>query len=245
MKVLGVIPARYKSSRYPGKPLVKIHGKPLVIWVAEIAVKALGNENVVVATEDERIFNVVEEWGYKSIMTTDNCLTGTDRLWEVAQQIHADIYINIQGDEPMVSPSDILRIQDARLKNPNLIINGYYPISSDEDPHSVNIPKVIFDESENLIYMSRLALPGVKGAESPKTFYKQVCIYAFTYDELKAFGTKGEKTNLEKYEDIEILRFLEMGFKIKMVKTSTVSLAVDVPEDIARVEQAMKTKGFV
>lgn len=240
MKALGVIPARYKSSRFPGKALVEINGKPLIICVTEIAVEALGKENVIVATEDKRILDVVKKWGFKGIMTSDKCLTGTDRLWEVAQEIHADMYINIQGDEPMVLPSDIVKIVNARLENPSQIVNGYHPIAADEDPHSVNIPKVIFDENKRLIYMSRLALPGVKGGDLPNVYFKQVCIYAFTYAELEAFGNKGAKTYLEAYEDIEILRFLEMGYTVKMVKTSSVSLAVDVPEDVQIVENAMK-----
>ena len=239
MDVLGIIPARYKSTRYPGKPLVPILGKPLVIHVAEKAVAALGKENVVIATEDKRIYDEVEKWGYKGIMTTDKPLTGTDRLWEVAQQIKADYYINIQGDEPMVAPSDIKKVLEARIENPDRIINGYIQISEEEDPESVNIPKVIFDENERMIYMSRRALPGSKSGNKPNKYYKQVCIYAFNFEELKAFGERKEKTWLESYEDIEILRFLEMGFSIKMVEMSIASLAVDIPEDVQRVENAM------
>ena len=240
MKVIGVIPARYKSSRFPGKPLVEIHGKPLVIYVAEKTVEALGKDAVYVATEDQRIFDVVEKWGYQAIMTTDKPLTGTDRIWEVAQQIPADFYVNVQGDEPMLNPSDIQKITQKRLENPKEIINGYCKIGSDEDPESVNIPKVIFDENERLIYMSRKALPGLKGTTVIPDYYKQVCIYAFTYNELKAFGEKGGKTRLERYEDIEILRFLEMGYTIRMVETTGASLAVDVPGDVEKVEHAMK-----
>lgn len=236
MKILGVIPARYKSSRFPGKPLVLISGKPLVIHVCEKVEMALGRENFVVATEDVRIVNEVLKWGFSAILTTDNPKTGTDRLWEVAQQIKADIYINIQGDEPLINPLDIKNVYNARINEPDFITNGYCAITSNEDPFSLNIPKVVFNKNKELLYMSRMAIPGIKGQGVLPTYYKQVCIYTFTYNELKAFGERQEKTYLESFEDIEILRFLEMGYKIKMIETSGASLAVDVPEDIQKVE---------
>lgn len=240
MKVIGVIPARYKSTRYPGKPLVSILGKPLVIHVAEKVERALGKENVYIATEDSRIKEAVEAYGYKVIMTTDKPLTGTDRLWEVAQQNKADIYINVQGDEPMVNPDDILRIVEAKKDCYNIVINGMTAISDTEDPNSINIPKVLVNQQDDLIYMSRLPIPGVKDAKVGLPAYlKQVCIYAFNYEELKAFGEMNAKSYSELYEDIEILRFLDLGKKIKMIRTSANSLAVDVPEDVAKVEKAL------
>lgn len=238
---IGVIPARFQSTRFPGKPLVKIINRPLVIHVAEKAAAALGKDKVFVATEDQRIFNVVEDWGYNAIMTSDKHLTGTDRLWEVAKKIPAQYYLNIQGDEPMVEPKDILKVLDERRKEPDSIVNGYIEIGDKEDPNSVNIPKVIFDEKERMIYMSRKPLPNSKTEAKPSVFYKQVCIYAFNYDELRAFGNRRAKTFLESYEDIEILRFLEMGYPIKMVKMSKASLAVDVPEDVSILEEALRT----
>jgi len=237
--VLGIIPARYKSSRFPGKPLVNILGKPLVIHVAEKVSEALGKENFVVATEDQRIADEVARWGYVAVMTSDRPRTGTDRLWEVAQQMEAKIYLNIQGDEPMVKPEDILRIYRTKSDFPDHIINGYTEVGIDEDPGSVNIPKVIINENEELVYMSRLPIPGIKRRDVTPQYFKQVCIYAFSFEELRAFGERGAKTYLESFEDIEILRFLEMGHKIKMVKTQCSSLAVDVPEDLAGVTKAM------
>lgn len=241
MKVIGVIPARYKSSRYPGKPLVNILGKPMIIHVAEKAAAALGIGNTYIATEDQRIIDCAQQYGYKAVMTADTHLTGTDRLWEVSQKIEADIYINIQGDEPMLNPDDIAMIANKRVQFPEYIINGMAPLSPGDDVTSVNIPKVLTDLNCNLIYMSRLAIPGIKGVSDRVPAYrKQVCIYAFTAAELAAFGEYGKKTPAESFEDIEILRFLEMGYKIKMVETSKNSLAVDIPEDVARVEEAMK-----
>jgi 3-deoxy-manno-octulosonate cytidylyltransferase (CMP-KDO synthetase) len=243
MKVLGVIPARYASSRYPGKPLVDILGKPLVIRVAERTAAALGNENVVIATEDTRIIEVVEQWGYRSVMTTNKPPTGTDRLWEVAQKMEADVYINVQGDEPLILPKDILKILEHKRENPDVVINGYQQISTEEDPESVNIPKVVFAENGDLLYMSRRALPGTKSGTPCEAYYKQVCIYGFSYGELKTFGEHNGKTRLESYEDIEILRFLELGYKVRMVELSGSSLAVDVPEDVQIVEQAIIKSG--
>lgn len=240
MKVIGVIPARFKSSRFPGKPLVKILGKPMIIHVAEIVEKAIGKENTFVATDDEKIKIEVEKYGYQVVMTPSNCLTGTDRVWEVAKVISADIYINIQGDEPMLNPDDIKRIADIKVQYPDTIINGMFPLNADEDPHSVNIPKVLVNKNCDLIYMSRLAIPGMKEKnEDQPVYYKQVCIYAFNYKELEAFGNCKEKAEFEKYEDIEILRFLDLGIPIKMVQTSRTSLAVDIPDDVKKVEDAM------
>lgn len=240
MKVIGIIPARYKSSRFPGKPLVSINGVPLVIRVCRLASEALGLQNVYVATEDQRIVDLVNEYGYQSILTSDEHLTGTDRLSEVASKITADIYINIQGDEPMVNPQDILNIVEEKKKFPNYVINGVTRILDVEDPHSVNIPKVLMNKNNDLIYMSRLAIPGIKGTSEKPMYLKQVCIYAFTKDELLKFGEQKFKAEFEKFEDIEILRFLDLGVKVKMVYTDHNSLAVDIPEDVYKVEDALK-----
>lgn len=235
-EVLGVIPARYKSSRFPGKPLEKILGKPMIIHVAEKVEKALGRENTIIATDDVRIVEVVESFGYQSIMTSDTHKTGTDRLYEVSQKIDAKMYINIQGDEPIINPDDIMEIVKEKNKYPDHIINGYTPISNLEDPESYNIPKVVFDENKELLYMSRLPIPAVKSGKMRPVYNKQVCIYAFNKKELKAYGERKEKSVLESFEDIEILRFLEMGYTIKMTLTESTSLAVDVPDDILKVE---------
>lgn len=241
MRSVVLIPARYGSSRYPGKPLVPLLGKPMVLWVAELSAKAVGVENVYVATEDSRIADVVIAAGFNAVMTTDNCLTGTDRLAEAALQIKADIYINVQGDEPIINPEDIQRAINAKQQDMSAIVNGFCWISEHENPESVNIPKVITTENNTLIYMSRKTLPGFKDAKcAPKRYKKQVCIYAFTADELAAFQAFGRKSELEFSEDIEILRFLELGKTIRMYETQPGSLAVDVPEDVAAVEAALK-----
>ncbi len=241
MRTVVVIPARYASSRYPGKPLVPLLGKPMVLWVAELSAKAVGLENVYVATEDSRIADVVITAGFNAVMTTDTCLTGTDRLAEAALQISADIYINVQGDEPIINPEDIQHAIRVKQQDMSAIVNGFCWISEQENPESVNIPKVITTENNTLIYMSRKALPGFKDPKcAPIRYKKQVCIYAFTADELAAFQAFGRKSELEFSEDIEILRFLELGKTIRMYETQPGSLAVDVPEDVAAVEAALK-----
>jgi 3-deoxy-manno-octulosonate cytidylyltransferase (CMP-KDO synthetase) len=241
MRAVVVIPARYASSRYPGKPLVPLLGKPMVLWVAELSAKAVGLENVYVATEDNRIADVVIAAGFNAVMTTDACLTGTDRLAEAALQIKADIYINVQGDEPIINPDDIQHAIRVKQQDTSAIVNGFCWISEQENPESVNIPKVITTENNTLIYMSRKALPGFKDPKcAPKRYKKQVCIYAFTADELAAFQCFGRKSELEFSEDIEILRFLELGKTIRMYETQPGSLAVDIPEDVAAVEAALK-----
>jgi len=243
MRTAVIIPARYASSRYPGKPLVPLLGKSMVLWVAELSAKAVGAANVYIATEDERIAEVVRAAGYQPVMTSKNALTGTDRLAEAAGQIEADLFINVQGDEPLVNPADILSIGNAKANNMDRVVNGYSWVSDQENPGNVNIPKVITNERNELVYMSRVALPGYKDPKNaPERYKKQVCIYAFTGEELDAFYHFGRKSELEHCEDIEILRFLELGKRILMVETQPGSLAVDVPEDVAGVEAALKRK---
>lgn len=243
MKFIGVIPARYDSSRFPGKPLVTLLGKPLVIWVAELTAKALHKQNVFVATEDTSIAEVVESYGFQAILTSKKALTGTDRIWEVAQHVDADIYINVQGDEPLVNPDDILKILAVKKKFPNEVINGISLIHPDENHNNANLPKVVTTEGMRLVYMSRLPIPGSKSKKNKlKAYWKQVCIYAFNKRELKAFGEFGRKSFLESIEDIEILRFLELSIPVRMVETSGSSYAVDIPDDVAVVENALKKK---
>ena len=238
MKTVIIIPARYKSTRFPGKPLTPILGKPMILWVAELCVEVLPVEFVYIATEDFQIKEIVEKAGFNVVMTSNKCLTGTDRIAEAANQIEADIYVNVQGDEPLLNPTDILSIIEAKKKYPNEVINGYCKIGDNEEPESVNIPKVIFNEDQQMVYMSRSLVPGTKTKDLvPPHYYKQVCIYAFNKQELIDYAEFGRKGTLEFYEDIEILRFLDIGKNIRVVETKSVSLAVDVPEDVLRVEE--------
>lgn len=237
-KVAVVIPARYKSSRFPGKPLAKIKGKEMIIRVADIASQAVGIENVYVATENQEIVDVVKNYNYKVILTSDDCLTGTDRVAEAALEIDADIIINIQGDEPMLDPNDILRVIETKKSFPDHVVNCQAYLNSNEDVESKKIPKVITNLNDELIYSSRNPIPGTKtgNGKRPK---KQVCIYGFNREQLKAFTDQENKTPLEFEEDIEILRFIEMGYKVKMVEVDGSTVAVDYPEDIQTVENLL------
>lgn len=241
MKTIIVIPARYGSSRYAGKPLIKLLNKPMIQWVAELSARVVGKENVHIATDDNRIQKTITQLGYHVVMTSETCLTGTDRLAEVAKKIEADIYINIQGDEPLVNPTDIQKVIDLKKQYPNDVINAYTTMEKDEDPQSLNKPKIIFTEDKRMVYISRQPLPGFKDLKYiSKVYYKQVCIYAFNREELLAFGNFGRKSKLEESEDIEIIRFLEWGKTIRLVETQPGSLAVDVPEDVEKVEAILK-----
>jgi len=229
-----VIPARYNSSRFPGKPLVDILGKSMVKRVWEKCIKALNPDNVIIATDDKRISDHCMQENMNVIMTSKECLTGTDRIFEVSEKIKSKFYINVQGDEPLISSEDIIKVINASKNDPNAIINGMCLIYTEEDFNNPNIPKVVVDTNKNLLFMSRAAIPTNK----KKLFvsaYKQVCIYAFPALSLKKYGSAKSKTPIEKIEDIEILRFLELGLKVKMIEVSDSSIAVDIPEDLDKV----------
>lgn len=243
MKQVIVIPARFQSSRLPGKPLVKILGKTLLERTWDQCIKAFPKADVYVATDDERIVNHAKEKGMNFVLTSSDCLTGTDRIYEASLQIKADVYINVQGDEPLVDPADILAIAHESKKFPECIINGMAPIEEERDYFSLTVPKVVTDLNNKLLYMSRGAIPHNKKAKMV-TAHKQVCIYAFPKSALTDFYNYKKKTPLEEIEDIEILRFLEMGFMVNMLPVSTSSIAVDVPEDVARVEIELKRRGL-
>jgi len=240
MKSCVIIPARYASTRFPGKPLVPLLGKPMILWVAELSARAVGKEHVYVATEDSRIADVIANAGFMPLMTSSSALTGTDRIAEAAMHIDYDIYVNVQGDEPLVDPADIKHCIELKKSNPKAILNGFCWISENENPDNVNIPKVVMNERSEMVYMSRALLPGFKDQKSaPSRYAKQVCIYGFDLERLNRYLEFSRKSLLESHEDIEILRFIELGDKVLMFECSPGSLAVDIPEDIGRVERAL------
>ena len=191
-------------------------------------------------TENEEIAHFVKNNGYQVVMTSDECLTGTDRVAEASKEIDADIFINIQGDEPLVSADDVNKVIEAKKDNPKHIINCMSKLHIDEDPSDVKIPKVVTDNNNNLLYASRGCVPMNKNGLDPiivgSEAYKQVCIYGFSKEQLNKFHSDN-KTSLESVEDIEIVRFLEKGMKVKMLELDTVSYAVDYPEDIKKIEE--------
>lgn len=234
MKYAVVIPARYESSRFPGKPLVDICGKSMIQHVWERCCKAVELEKVYVATDDDRIEEVVKGFGGRVIRTSSDCLTGTDRLAESNLMLDCDFIINVQGDEPLINPDDITDMINNFIQGDGSVLNAMCRITEPKEFFSLTVPKVVCDESKNLLYMSRSGIPLTKNSEF-KFGFKQVCIYAFSKQHLEFFYSKNNKSKLEEVEDIEILRFLESGYKVKMIEVESGSIAIDIPEDVGRV----------
>ncbi len=234
-----VIPARYSSKRFPGKPLVNICGIPMIIRTFNQCKKVVPISKILVATDDKRIRKVCEENKIKVIMTSKNCLTGTDRIAEVSKKFKANFYLNVQGDEPLCNPSDLKKLLRFALKNPNKIINGYTEIKDIRLFKSGHIPKVVFRKDGRLLYQSRAPIPTTKNKKFIKA-WRQVCIYSFPYKLLKKFNSIKKKTSLEKIEDCELLRFLEIGYEIKMIKMSDKSIAVDTKKNLNEVIKKIK-----
>ncbi|MBB6271618.1 3-deoxy-manno-octulosonate cytidylyltransferase (CMP-KDO synthetase) [Pedobacter cryoconitis] len=239
MDFIVVIPARYQSSRFPGKPLTVIDGKSMLQRTYEQCVQAVDKSLIYVATEDQRIVDHCRLLDIQVLLTSDHCLTGTDRIAEVADLVKADYYINVQGDEPLFNPDDIKKIISRLDTYPGEILNGYCSITDERQYRSKSVPKVVFRPDGRLLYMSRSPVPGNKGLDFVKG-WRQVCIYAFPFAALKAFASEKDKTTLEAEEDIEILRFLELNYEVRMVELSSESIAVDNPEDLTDVLARLK-----
>ncbi|MPL78165.1 8-amino-3,8-dideoxy-manno-octulosonate cytidylyltransferase [bioreactor metagenome] len=242
ISVLCVIPARYKSSRFEGKPLTLIDGVPMIKRTYEQAIKSNLLDKVIIATDDIRIKNYCEEENIPVIMTSDNCLTGTDRVAEVANKFDYDFYINVQGDEPVIDPNVISQLVEEYIRygDEYIAYNLYKIIKDNDEINSDTIIKVIVNQNDELMYMSRLPIPFSKSNLLPD-FKQQIPVYGFTKKALIEF-TKYEKTINEQYEDIELLRFIDLGYKLKMTKTDASSIAVDVPNDVIKVENFLKQK---
>ena len=192
-----VIPARYSSKRFPGKPLVNICGIPMIIRTFNQCKKVVPISKILVATDDKRIRRVCEENKIKVVMTSKNCLTGTDRIAEVSKKFKANFYLNVQGDEPLCNPSDLKKLLRFAIKNPNKIINGYTEIKDIRLFKSGHIPKVVFRKDGRLLYQSRAPIPTTKNKKFIKA-WRQVCIYSFPYKLLKKFNSIKKKPHLKK-----------------------------------------------
>ena len=237
-----VIPSRYKSTRFPGKPLVDILGKPMVVRVADLSAIAAGKDNVYVATDDKRIGDEVESHGYNVIYTSEECLTGTDRVAEAALSLEAEIIVNVQGDEALLDSNDILKVVECKVDNKDAVVTCMAKLTSFENPDNLKTCKVVTNLNDELMYVSRNAIPSSKSGIVSGA-YKQVCVYAFNKEQLKLYHDRGKtigKTPAESSEDIEIIRFLELGVKVKMVEVDGGTLAVDFPEDVKLVEKILR-----
>tara|TARA_B100001250_G_scaffold400988_1_gene412288 strand:+ start:1016 stop:1747 length:732 start_codon:yes stop_codon:yes gene_type:complete len=241
MKYIVVIPARYKSKRLPGKPLANIGGLPMIVRTYKQCSKVVSKDKIVVATDSLKIKNVCDEYNIKSIITSNKCLTGTDRVAEVAKKIKCSFYINVQGDEPFFNPNDLKMLIKEAEKKPKEVINGYTEIKERKLFFSSSIPKVVFDKKGYLLYMSRGPIPSNKALDF-KQAWRQVCAYSFPRKALFDFTKTKNKTPIESLEDIEILRFLENGYKVKMIKMSNKSLAVDNNQDLEKAKIYLKYK---
>lgn len=240
MKVVGIIPARYNSSRFKGKALVDICGKPMIQHVYEQAKKSRLLNNLIVATDDRRIYNAVINFGGKAVLTKMHS-SGTDRIAEAAGKIKADIIVNIQGDEPLIS-SRMIDSAVSHFKRDKKAVMGTMKkeIASIEEALNPNIVKVITDKDNNAIYFSRLPIPFLRDENKRKvplkTYYKHIGLYLYKRPFLLKFS-KMKQTLLEKKEKLEQLRALENGYKIKVYETEYDTIGVDTPDDLKQVKK--------
>lgn len=240
-KIIGIIPARYQSSRFPGKPLAEINNRPMIWHVYNQAKKASLLDDVYVATDDFRIMDACDALNIKTIMTASHHPTGSDRVAEAARTLMADAVVNIQGDEPMISPILIDIIAGSVLKyctDSCNAVNGYAKLENRADVGNPNTVKVIFDKDGNAIAFSRYPIPYEKGRTAVS--YRQIGIYGFTYAGINLFGSFPQR-EIELAEEIEMYRFLENGYTIKMIGIpGDQSIPVDTPEDLEKVRNLMK-----
>ncbi len=245
MKIVGVIPARYQSSRFPGKPLADICGKPMIWWVYQQCKKVEEIDEVYVATDSTEIEKVCIDQGINVVMTSQNHPTGTDRVGEVAQKIPADLIVNIQGDEPLLEPDTIRAAILPFIKDPNLqISNLMTKITDPIDVVNCTVPKVITNEQGYGVFLTRAPVPYPKGSLA-FSYYKQVCVYGFKPAALKFFceyGKKHGKAKVEAIEDIEILRFIENGYKIQYIEVDSQTVAVDTEKDLEKVRTIVRQR---
>jgi 3-deoxy-manno-octulosonate cytidylyltransferase (CMP-KDO synthetase) len=259
-KAVAIIPARYDSSRLPGKALLEIAGKPMICWVVERALAARNVARAIVATDDERIIQTVKSAGYEAVMTCADHASGTDRIAEVAAGLeNFEIVVNVQGDEPLISPLTIERaITELRRDEQAGIVTGWESIESAADVLSPDIVKIVVDDYQRAIYFSRSPVPYPRAAvikhgsleaaleNEPSLltrFRKHTGFYVYRREVLLAF-TGWPPSELERLESLEQLRALEHGVKIKAIEASTSSIGVDTFEDLEQVRRIVDEGSF-
>ncbi len=253
MKAICVIPARYGSTRFPGKPLAKILEKPMIQWVYERAQKAKSFQTVLVATDDKRIAQVVEQFGGKVCLTPSDVPSGTDRVALAVQDLEVDVVVNLQGDEPLIDPLLLDELVNVFKQRPDVeMATPVKKIESRADLTNPNLVRVVRDRQNFALYFSRSVVPYLRDAGDPKgwleqfNFYKHVGIYAYRKDFLLKL-TALPPGNLEQAEKLEQLRVLENGFKIFTIETHYNSVSIDTPEELEMLNQQLltQTKGQV
>lgn len=246
MKFIGLIPARYASTRFPGKPLALLAGKPVIQHVYEQAVKVL--DAVYVATDDERIYNKVLEFGGKAVMTSTEHHSGTDRIEEALEKVGGDfdVVVNIQGDEPFIAQSQIETLCHCFEDETTQIATLGKPFECIEAVENPNSPKIVVDNRGYAMYFSRSIIPFVRGVERQEwlkkyPFLKHLGIYAYRTEVLKAI-TRLPQSSLELAESLEQLRWLENGYRIKVGITNVETVGIDTPEDLQRAEDFIRSR---
>ena len=246
LRAVAIIPARWASTRFPGKPLALIKNKPMIQWVVEQAQKATRLSDVIVATDDDRIFDAVIGFGGKAVMTSEEHATGSDRIAEVASGLKCDIVVNIQGDEPLIPPENIDRVIGCLDKNPDLNVATLMMAVRDSDEITdSNVVKVVADQKGRALYFSRSAIPfhrdewknGIVNETSQ--VFKHIGLYAYTRSFLLEF-TRMNPTPIEQLEKLEQLRILEHGYPIQVEVTDKLSMGVDRVEDLEKVEKLLE-----
>ena len=246
MKILGVIPARYASTRFEGKPLKDINGNTMIEWVYKRAENA-DIDKLVVATDDERIFNTVKKFGGNAVMTSKEHENGTSRIIEVIntpEYNDFDFIINIQGDEPLIDIKSINLLADNYRKEKSEIVTLKKEFNKNENIENPNIVKIITDFNDNAIYFSRSAIPYERNSMKNFKYYKHIGIYGYTSKFLNELKSLKEGI-LEKIESLEQLRFIENGYKIKVLETVSEVIGVDTEEDLKEVIKYIKENGII
>ena len=244
MKFLGIIPARYASTRFPGKPLALLGGKTVIQRVYEQVVSVLGEAYV--ATDDERIYNAVEQFGGRAIMTRNDHKSGTDRIQEAVEKIQtdADVIINVQGDEPFIQKSQLETVKHLFDDPQTQIATLGKPFENMEAVENPNSPKIICDLNGYAMYFSRSVIPYIRGKEQKEwiqhfPFLKHIGLYAYRREVLSEV-TKLPQSPLEIAESLEQLRWLQNGYRIKVGLTDVETIGIDTPDDLARAEAFLK-----
>ena len=237
MKVICVIPARFASTRLPGKPLALIAGKPMIQHVYTKACQAKLPEEVIVATDDQKVADVVKSFGGEVVMTSPEHPSGTDRLAEVALNYpDVDVIVNVQGDEPMITPQVIDALAEAFIKDEKLTMATLKTLMDPEEYDNPNVVKVVTDLHDYALYFSRSLLPYPRKKTEDFKAYKHIGIYAYRRDFLLQYAAL-EPTCLEQIESLEQLRVLENGFKIKVLNTDFHGIGIDTQEDLEAVNK--------